>query len=136
MKQDKYIRKVQTAVNCFLFNGEEFLMLKRSKSKKIDPGKLNGIGGKVDPGENFLEAAIREIQEETGYILKESQFQLAGVVRLEGGYSEDWVMCFFKVKVKTKTVPIGNITDDGELLWLHKDKILDSEYELIDDDRK
>ncbi|MBD3280695.1 NUDIX domain-containing protein [Candidatus Dojkabacteria bacterium] len=133
MKQDKHIRKVQAAVDCFITNGDEFLMLKRAQSKKIDPGKLNGIGGRVDPGENFLEAAIREIEEETGYVLDEKAFKLVGVIRLEGGYSEDWVMCFFKVEVSSKQIPIGNKTDDGELLWLHKDKILDSGYELIDD---
>jgi len=38
--------------------------------KKIKPefmaGKLNGVGGKVEPGEDYLEAMRRECKEETG----------------------------------------------------------------------
>ena len=60
--------------------------------------------------------------------------QLAAIFRLEGGYHEDWVMCFFKILVPSKSIPRKFWeTDDGKLIWLHKDKVLDSEYELVDD---
>ncbi|WP_419162669.1 8-oxo-dGTP diphosphatase [Candidatus Palauibacter sp.] len=34
------------------------------KKRGIGAGKLNGAGGKVDPGESCLEAAVREFEEE------------------------------------------------------------------------
>ena len=58
---------------------------------------------------------------------------LAGIVKLEGGYSEDWVMCFFKIKVPSKIIPLGNETEDGKLIWINKENILNSNYELVDD---
>ncbi len=133
MSEEKYIRKVQTAVNNFIFHGDDYLMLHRKKSARVDPGRLNTIGGRVEPGENFLDAVVRETEEETGYVIDSEDISLAGVVKLEGGYDEDWVMMFFKTAVDSKEIPHGSKTDDGELLWIHKDKVLDSDFELVDD---
>ncbi len=43
-----------------------FLMLKRAKTSKHQPGFWEFPGGKVDPGEDFASALIREFKEETG----------------------------------------------------------------------
>jgi len=129
----KYIRKVQTSVTNFLTCGDDFLFIKRNLTKKVDPGRLNGIGGRLEPGEDYFSAAIRETEEETGYKVSPEDLTLVAVVKLEGGYSEDWVMCFFKIRVSDKNIPLGNKTDDGDLIWLNKDKVLDSDYELVDD---
>jgi 8-oxo-dGTP pyrophosphatase MutT (NUDIX family) len=133
MEQQKYLRYSQFSVTNFLYCGDDYLFLKRAMNKRIDPGRLNGIGGRLEPGENFLEAAIRETKEESGYVIQTQDIKLAGVVKLAGGYAEDWLMCYFKIKVPDKKLPIGQHTDDGELIWLDKDKVLDSEYELVDD---
>ncbi len=50
-----------------------------------------------------------------------------------GGYPDDWVMCFFKIQVPDKNIPLGNKIPDGELIWMHKDTVLSSKYELVDD---
>jgi len=42
------------------------LLLKRSLSSKGNPGKWDFPGGKIDPGESFDEALLREVVEETG----------------------------------------------------------------------
>ncbi len=131
--KDVHIRKVQTSVTNFVWCGDYYLFLKRNNNKRVDPGRLNGVGGRVDPGENYLDAAIRETEEETGYVVSPENVRLAGVVKLEGGYEEDWVMCFFKLRVKNKIIPKEKRTEDGELLWIHKDKVLDTKYELVDD---
>ncbi len=133
MSDEKYIGRIQTSVTNFLYHGDEYLFVLRNPNKRIDPNRLNGIGGRVEPEENYLEAAIRETEEETGYVVSINDIQLSGIVRLEGGYDEDWVMCFFKIFVPTKAIPIGNHTEDGTLLWIHKDKIFDTEHELVDD---
>ena len=129
----KYIRKVQTSVTNFLYHKDDYLFVHRNLDKWIDPGRLNGIGGRVEPGENYLDAAIRETEEETGYKVIPENIKLSGIVKLEGGYREDWVMCFFKIYVPTKIIPRGHKTEDGDLMWINKDKVLDSKYELVDD---
>lgn len=45
-----------------LFNQGKIL----SVSRKGDPSKKGLVGGKVDEGETFLQAAVREAKEETG----------------------------------------------------------------------
>lgn len=42
------------------------LLIRRSKANKNFTGKWEWPGGKVDPGEDFAVAAIREAKEETG----------------------------------------------------------------------
>ena len=46
----------------FLTRGEEVLLI--HKKTGLGAGKINGPGGKLEPGETALEAAIREVQEE------------------------------------------------------------------------
>lgn len=129
----QYIRKCQTAVTVFLYNKDHYLLLKRADNKRIDPGKVNGIGGRLEDGEDFLAAAIRETKEETGYEVSEKDITFLGIVKLAGGYPEDWILCYYKIEVPTTTIPRGSETDDGKLIWIHKDEVLDSKYELVDD---
>ncbi len=133
MKDSNYHRLVQTSVTAFIQKEDKYLFLKRHNSMRIDPGKLNGIGGRLEKGEDYLNCCIREVNEETGYIISPKNIKLSGIVKLEGGYPEDWVMCFYKIEVDSFDVPKGMKTEDGELIWLDKDKVLDSEYNLVDD---
>jgi 8-oxo-dGTP pyrophosphatase MutT (NUDIX family) len=133
MDGDYYKRLVQTSVTNFLYHGDNYLFIHKGLHKKIDGGRLNGVGGRVERDENYLDAAIRETEEETGYIVSPEDIQLCGVVRLEGGYKNDWVFCVFKIKVPSKKIPLGSHTEDGELRWIHKDRVLDSDHELVDD---
>lgn len=133
MRNIKQKRSIQTSVTNFLHHNNEYLFLLRNKNKRIDPGRLNGIGGKVEPRENYLDAAIRETKEETGYEVTANDITLSAVVRLEEGYDEDWVMCFFKIEVPTKKIPLGNNTHDGKFIWIHQDEVLNTTHELVDD---
>lgn len=126
-------RKTQLSVTIFPYFGEEYLFLLRNKDRKVDASRLNGIGGKLEKGENYLAAAIRETQEEAGYTLTEKELQFVGMVHLHGGYEDDWVMAFFKACVPSRGIPIGTKTAEGTLLWLPKDTVLHSGYELVDD---
>ncbi|AMV72034.1 NUDIX domain-containing protein [Desulfuromonas carbonis] len=47
--------------------GGELLLQKRSRHKDIQPGKWDtSVGGHLDPGEDYLAAAVREMREELG----------------------------------------------------------------------
>lgn len=126
-------RDIEFSVTNFLYCGDEYLMLERSKNAKIDAGKLNGIGGKLEPGENYLDAAIRETKEETGYEVALKDIEFVGIIKLHGGYPQDWIMCFFKIKISNKKIPHGTKIKEGKLLWMKKDKVLTSGYNLVDD---
>lgn len=128
------MRSTQLSVTCFLKYQDEFLFIHRTKKKNtVDGNKLNGIGGKLESGEDFLHAAVRETAEETGYVVTPEQCSLAGMVRLEGGYEKDWVMGFFVITVADKNVPSGMTNAEGQLYWINKNELLTAEYELVDD---
>ena len=126
-------RTTQTSVTNFLKYKDKYLFVRRAADKKIDPNRLNGIGGKTEPGEDYLRCAIRETEEETGYVVSAKECQLMAVVKLEGGYEEDWVMCFFEIEVETDQIPLGFENEEGQFIWMTPEEALNSEYELVDD---
>ncbi len=50
------------ATLCFILRGPEVLLIR--KKRGLGAGKINGPGGRLDPGETPLQAAIREVEEE------------------------------------------------------------------------
>ena len=48
------------------YRGELFLLLRRHADSGVDPGLWDLPGGKVEPGEGFAQALLRETLEETG----------------------------------------------------------------------
>ena len=57
------------------------LLLRRSAANKHFVGKWEWPGGKVDPGEDFADAVVREVKEETG--LDVAITALAGATEFE-----------------------------------------------------
>ena len=51
----------------FAINGLDVLLIRKNRPD-WQAGKLNGVGGKIEPGEFPIEAMVREFQEETGHL--------------------------------------------------------------------
>lgn len=65
----------------FLFNSKDsVLLIKGSANKARWPGKYNGIGGHVEANEDILEAALRELKEESG--ITRVNIQLIGQIMI------------------------------------------------------
>ncbi|MEO6871701.1 MAG: 8-oxo-dGTP diphosphatase [Chthoniobacterales bacterium] len=54
----------QRANLLFILRGDKILLIR--KKRGFGAGKINGPGGKIDPGETALESALRETYEELG----------------------------------------------------------------------
>lgn len=54
----------ERATLCFVIRGGEILLI--LKKRGLGAGKINAPGGRIEPGESALAAAIRETQEELG----------------------------------------------------------------------
>ncbi len=52
----------------FLLRDAQVLLIKRNALKRVNPNKISGLGGEVEQGETFLEAAQRELEEESGLV--------------------------------------------------------------------
>lgn len=61
--------------------GEEMLLIKGAPTKRLWANKFNGIGGHIEPDEDFLAAARRELAEETG--LADVALSLRGLINIE-----------------------------------------------------
>ncbi len=67
-------------------DNNEVLLEKRSKLKKINPGRWGICGGKVDLDETPLDAIIRETHEEIGIILKKDDLKFLCINKSEKAY--------------------------------------------------
>jgi len=78
---------VEIATLCFVIRNGEILLIR--KKRGLGAGKINGPGGRLEPGETPLQAAIRETEEELGVTPLEPEW--AGTLRFEflDGYRLD-----------------------------------------------
>lgn len=95
-------------------NPSKILLLKRAGNKKFAPGMYTGVGGKIEPGETFIDSAYRELKEETG-IIKVELKQLAKVV-IDNNQNLFYFWGIYNSDLPTSA--------DGTLEWVSTNKIL------------
>lgn len=101
---------------------DQVLMVSRNARPDDDHfGKLNGIGGKIEPDESVAEAMRRETREETG--LELDDLQLRGTITWSnfGPRSEDWLGFIFRSTAWKGTPPASN--DEGTLHWIDRGRL-------------
>lgn len=97
----------------FLTCRGQVLLLRGAPNKRIWPGKLNGVGGHLEPGEDALTGARREVREETG--IDVDALTLRAVVHISGPAGDAGVMMLvFVGAVQTMDV---SPNDEGEAVW-------------------
>ncbi len=72
----------------------EWVVLIRKAKPAWQAGKLNGVGGKVEPGEAPLLAMIREFREETGVSTDFRAWKQFATVS-----GDDWTVHFFHLRL-------------------------------------
>lgn len=116
---------------CYIKQGEKWLMLYRNK-KECDPnqGKWIGVGGKSLPGETPEECMLREVEEETGFVLL--SYKARGMVRFVSDTWENENMYVFTADnfAFAPTTPLKDglpLPDcpEGTLAWIDESAVLD-----------
>lgn len=121
--------KTILSVNALIWCKGKVLLLKRSDAKKVDPGVYSGIGGKVEPEEDFYSAMIREIEEETG-IKEVKNLKPYSITQHPFPPTEaEWVNVYFNCEIEEQLeIPE---TEDGAFHWIDPRDV--EKLEIVDD---
>jgi 8-oxo-dGTP diphosphatase len=105
-------------VLCFLFSGQEVLLLKGCADKDLWPNQYNGIGGHLETGEDMVTAAQREIAEETGLTVHD--LRLRGVVTVDVEPEAGVLIGVFTARADSR-----HFVDsaEGQLAWFAIDEL-------------
>jgi 8-oxo-dGTP diphosphatase len=105
----------------FLTRPDEVLLIRLGPDRGDWAGLLNGVGGHVERGEDPIQSARREIEEETGLIAGE--LRLAGVVIIDTGEQPGIGLYVFVGDVGGGELQAG---PEGSPEWIRLDSINDS----------
>lgn len=102
---EEYVRNERTAVRAILFYGDKVLMV------KTDRGDYKFPGGGVEPGEDQEKALIREIAEETGFVMVKVGDKLGEVIQQRLDNTDN--SKFFVMKSIYYLCELQNLTNYG-----------------------
>lgn len=100
----------------YVRRGDEVLLVHRQRDGDDHQGKYNGLGGKLEPGEDAVQCIVREIEEEADIVA--TSVELRGTIAWPGFGSDgsDWFGLVFVVDAFAGEPPARN--DDGPLVWV------------------
>ncbi len=119
------VRKVIPAVLIYVRKNDEILMIHRNAKDRASvdthQGKWNGLGGKCERDESPLDAAVREVKEESGLDLPVSSYHALGVIQFpnfNAQKSEDWIVFVFTAEWNSQQ-PYRS-SSEGDLHWVSR----------------
>jgi 8-oxo-dGTP diphosphatase len=104
-------------------DGARVLLIHRnSRPDDAHFGKYNGLGGKLDPGEDIVAGMRREIREEAS--IECESLQLAGTISWPGfgKNGQDWFGFIFRIDQFSGTPKTAN--PEGTLEWIEVNRVL------------
>lgn len=103
-------------------SGEQVILVKKNRPK-WQAGKLNGIGGHIEPGETPLDAMVREFYEETDVQTMHRDWRPFATVGGNG-----FIVHFFETR---SAFPIYRTVTDEDIGIYRVDQLLRGSYAMI-----
>ena len=127
-------QKIIPAVLLYAFHQNEVLMIHRNiRANDFHEGKWNGLGGKLESGETYRQAAVREFEEEAGTPTLLDQWNWMGQLyfpNFKAHKKEDWMVNVFTIELNAEqkskiTVQHAPTPDaEGTLHWIASEKVI------------
>ncbi len=112
---------------CFVFNGDDVLLMKRAPHRRVFPNRYNGVGGHIERDEDPQTGARREIREETG--LEVTDLRLRGVYNIDAGEATGIVLYVYTAASPSREITVES--DEGTLRWVARGEAL--ALDLVED---
>jgi 8-oxo-dGTP diphosphatase len=111
----------------FIQRENEYLLIHKKKRNSYGFGKMNGVGGHMEKGEDPFASARREVLEETG--LSINQLDICAILFIDAGDTPGIEVFVFRADYEG-----GQITqsDEGRLEWKTLEEINSSDQILED----
>ncbi len=110
----------------FITYGDEVLLLRGAPTKRIWPGKYNGVGGHVEADEDIYTSAMREMREETG--LEVTSARLRSIIHVDVGQETGIIVFVFTAQALGREV---KSSPEGALEWVRQDQV--ETLDLVED---
>jgi len=111
----------------FIRRGDKYLLIHKKKKNSYGFGKMNGVGGHIEKGEEPFSSARREVLEETG--LSINRLDLCAILFIDIGETPGIEVFVFRAENEGGQI---NQSDEGVLEWKSLDELRSSEHVLDD----
>ncbi len=100
-----------------VMDGDDILLLRRPEGKSY-AGLWSMPGGKVEPGEHLAQAAVREVEEETGVVARFVEYVglVSEVLRDAQGERHHFLLHLCLLQATTRD--IAHLPHEGEARWV------------------
>lgn len=115
------IGKFLGGVGALIYNptNNTYLMLQRSSAKDVGAGKWECVTGRVDQGEGFEQAVLREVKEEIGAdVVLDTLIGTTHFYRGEAIDANELIGVFYGCRLKNPDAPIQISAEHSQYRWM------------------